>query len=219
MKKTLLATTLIMTFLLSAQCSEAFAAASSPTLPPTHSAAGEFPPPPPNSGHHPDFKKPPFNEKDFEKKKAEFEKKLKLTDTQKQKAKEIHERGAKEMKAAMDELKTTRDKIFKIENSFATDKEKRAQIEPLKNKVRTLNKKLHQIRVNNMKEFEGILSEKQLKTLNKMKENGRKDFEKTMKKIEKNNKNSAPKNGEHGKPPFPPPEFEGDFPPPPPSAK
>ena len=130
----------------------------------------------------PDFKKPPVQKQYMEKRKQEFEKRLNLSDEQKLKAKEIQEKGREEMKPLMQQIKLKREEIRKIENSFNTDADKKALIEPLRNEVRELNKKAHQMRVQNMKEFEGILDKKQLKELDKMKEEGRKKFEKNMKK-------------------------------------
>lgn len=130
----------------------------------------------------PEMKKPPIQKQYMEKRKQEFEKRLKLTDEQKLKAKEIQEKGREEMKPLMEQIKLKREEIRKIENSFNTDAEKKALIEPLRNDVRELNKKAHQMRVQNMKKFESILDKKQLKELEKMKQEGRKKFEKNMKK-------------------------------------
>ena len=61
-----------------------------------------------------------------------------------------------------------------------------------------------------MQEFESILTKKQLKELKKMKEEGRKRFEKEFKKH----------HGNSMRPPFGPPPADGDrpdFPPPPPA--
>ena len=130
----------------------------------------------------PEMKKPPIQKQYMEKRKQEFEKRLKLTDEQKIKAKEIQEKSREEMKPIMKQIRLKREEIRKIENSFNTDADKKALIEPLRNDVRELNKKAHQMRVQNMKEFEGILTQKQLKELEKMKQEGRKKFEKNMKR-------------------------------------
>lgn len=126
-----------------------------------------------------------IQKQDMEKRRQEFEKRLKLTDEQKLKAKEIQEKGKKEIKPVMEEIRLKREEIRKIENSFHTDKEKQALITPLRNDVKELNKKAHKMKVQNMKEFEGILSEKQLKELEKMKKEGAKNFEKNI-KMQKN---------------------------------
>ena len=130
----------------------------------------------------PDFKKPPMQKQYMEKRKQEFEQRLKLTDEQKIKAKEIQEKSREEMKTIMKQIRSKREEIRKIENSFNTDADKKALIEPLRNDVRELNKKAHQMRVQNMKEYEGILTQKQLKELKKMKQEGKKKFEKNMKR-------------------------------------
>ena len=56
------------------------------------------------------------------------------------------------------------------------------QLAQIRKEIRDLKKQANEIRMNNMKEFESILTKKQLKELNKMKEEGRKNFEKTHKK-------------------------------------
>ena len=130
----------------------------------------------------PDFKKSPMQKQYMEKRKQEFEKRLNLSDEQKLKAKEIQEKGREEIKPVMQQIRLKREEIRKIENSFNTAEDKKALIEPLRNEVRELNKKAHQMRVQNMKEFEGILTKKQLKELEKMKQDGRKKFENNMKR-------------------------------------
>ncbi len=200
--------------------SQTFAQEADTTLPAkAETTSGrEFPPPPPPQGDLGEFQRPPMaKDGNFEKNKNDFEKRLKLTDEQKAKAKEIREQGHKELKSVMDEIKIKRDEINKIENSFNTDADKKAKIEPLRAEVRELNKKAHGLKIQNMKNFEEILTEKQLKTLKKMKNEGRKKFEKNMKK-NKNGRNPGFSAPPQGRPPFEgfKPHNPGEFPPPPP---
>ena len=227
MKKTLVLASIIA-LALSSQCFAADEETAAPSAPAQQQSTNEFPSQPP-SGENFDgnFQKPPkagegFNgqNQDFDKKKSDFEKKLKLTDEQKQKVKEIREKGQKQMEADMNEIKAKRDEISKIKNSFNSDDDKRTQIELLRDEVKNLNKKMHQTKVQNMNEFEGILNDKQLKTFEKMKENGRKNFEKNMKKRENGNGFGR---GPEGAPPMGPNggahkqgNGNGNFPPPPP---
>lgn len=154
----------------------------------------------------------PPKEPDF--KKAEFEKRLKLTDAQKAKAKAIREKGHEQMKPIMEQIRIKHEEIRTVR--MATNlkaEEKTVKIDKLRGELRELNKKAHELRMQNMKEFEAILTKKQLKELQKMKEEGRKNFDKNFKK----------QHGNDLKPPFPPPFRHnpdgGDFPPPPPPEK
>ena len=70
--------------------------------------------------------------------------------------------------------------------------------------IRALKRAAHELRMQNMKDFEGILTKKQLKELKKMKEEGRKKFEKQHKK------NGHPQFGPRPEGPRP----EGPCPPP-----
>lgn len=132
-------------------------------------------------------------------KKAEFEKRLKLTDEQKAKAKALREKGHEEMKPIMDAIRVKREEIKTVRLSRIAVQAQQEKIDKIRGEIRELNKKAHEIRMKNMKEFEAILTKKQLKELNKMKAEGRKKFEKEF------------KNKHHGefRPPFPP-EFDPD---------
>ena len=125
-------------------------------------------------------------------KKAEFEKRLKLTDAQKAKAKAIREKGHEQMKPIMEQIRIKHEEIRNVR--MATN---------LKAEEKTVK----------IDKLEAILTKKQLKELQKMKEEGRKNFDKNFKK----------QHGNELKPPFPPPFRHnpdgGDFPPPPPPEK
>lgn len=141
---------------------------------------------------------------DFAKRNAEFEKRLKLTDEQKAKAEAIRKNGFEQMQPLMTKLKEKRDEIEGIKKSKLLERDKQAQIEQLQKEIGALKRGMHELRMQNMKEFESILTSKQLKELKKMKEEGRKKFEQERKK--------------NGQPMFRPngPRPEGHFPPPPP---
>lgn len=141
---------------------------------------------------------------DFAKRNAEFEKRLKLTDEQKAKAEAIRKKGFEQMQPLMTKLKEKRGEIEGIKKSKLLERDKQAQIEQLQKEIGALKRGMHELRMQNMKEFESILTSKQLKELKKMKEEGRKKFEQERKK--------------NGQPMFRPngPRPEGHFPPPPP---
>ena len=79
-------------------------------------------------------------------------------------------------------MKQKRDEIEAVKRSRMAVEMQQEKIDALKGEIRELHKKAHEIRVANMKEFESILTKKQLKELNKIKKEGRKQFEKQFKK-------------------------------------
>lgn len=123
------------------------------------------------------FERPPLSKEEMEKKKEAFEKRLKLTDEQKLKAKELRERGREEMKPIFDAIKAKHEELTAIRNSKGSKEE----AQKIRNELQELHKKAHEQKMKNMKEFEAILSKKQLKELEKMKEEGRKKFEQAHK--------------------------------------
>lgn len=141
---------------------------------------------------------------DFAKRHAEFEKRLKLTNEQKAKAEAIRKKGMEQMKPLMVKLQEKKGEIEGIKQSKLLERDKQAQIEQLQKEIMALKRGMHELRMQNMKEFESLLTAKQLKELKKMKDEGRKKFEK-----------------EHKKCPCPPfgPRPDGQVPPPPPEAE
>lgn len=114
--------------------------------------------------------------------KADFEKRLKLTEEQKKLAKQLRMKGHEEMKPIIEkmrELRLEKEAVLKSRMAGAMQQEKIAEINA---KIKDLRKQAHELRVKNMKEFEAILTDKQKKELKKMKEEGRKNFEKSKKK-------------------------------------
>lgn len=129
--------------------------------------------------HHGQFQPPPPN-KDMEARKAKFEDKLKLTDEQKAKAKEIRMKGHEEMKPIMEKIKAKRQQIDTIRKSRIAVQEQEKQIAAVREELKVLKKQAHELRIKNMQEFESILTTKQKKTLEKMKKEGRKNFKKNQ---------------------------------------
>lgn len=119
---------------------------------------------------------------DFQKRHVEFEKRLKLTDEQKAKAKELRQKGFEEMKPVMDKIKEKRQEIEAVKLSRMAVQAQNEKIEQLKQEIGALKKEMHRIRMENMKKFEALLTKSQLKELKKMKEEGRKKFDKEFKK-------------------------------------
>jgi len=130
--------------------------------------------------NRPDFQRPPKGP-DFKKRQAEFDKRLNLTDKQKTKAEEIRKQGFEKMKPVMEKTKAKHLELRKLkEEQKDTNK---AQIDQIQKELQALRKEAHEIRQQNMKDFEAILTKKQKKELQTMKEEGRKKFEQEHKKI------------------------------------
>ena len=148
--------------------------------------------------------KPPKEQ--YLKQRQSFEKRLNLTDKQKEKAKKIHQKGAKQMNPLMEKRNELRKEINAIKKSDLDETKKQEQISQKFKQMRSIDKKAQDIRKSNSKEFEKILTKEQKSELEKMKAEGRRKFE----------KNHPPR------PPFNmfPPEHRGGekgiFPPPPP---
>ena len=127
----------------------------------------------------------------MEQRKAEFDKKLNLTDEQKTKAEQIRKDGFEKMKPVMDKIKVKKDEIRAIrENGSLTQAEAKTKIDALHKDIMDLKAQAREIRKQNMQDFESILTDKQKKTLEKMKQEGKKE-------IAKNHKG---KRGPQGKP-------------------
>lgn len=152
--------------------------------------------PPP---HH-DFKKPPFDghgydhhfdsqrpsKEEMEAKKAEFEKRLKLTDNQKKQIEIQKNKDREKIKPVMDEIHTKKQE-FKtiIDDSSLSQAEKDKQLKKVKDDLRELKMKADSMRKDNMNNFESILTEKQKKEFSKIKEEQKKDMEQRKKNFEK----------------------------------
>lgn len=115
-------------------------------------------------------------------KKSEFEKRLKLTEEQKVQAKQIRMKGHEEMKPVMEKIKALKDEEDAVRRSRIAPQMQEEKIKEIRGQMRELHKQARELRMKNMKEFESILTKKQLKELNKMKEEGRKRFEKRIQK-------------------------------------
>lgn len=114
--------------------------------------------------------------------KIDFEKRLNLTDEQKTKAKEIHQKGFEEIKPIMDKLQLKHEEIEAVKRSKLAPEAQAEKIVQLKKECRDLKRQARDVQMKNMKEFEAILTDKQKQELQKIKEEGRKNFEKKHKK-------------------------------------
>ena len=122
--------------------------------------------------------KPPMAPPD----KAAFEKRLKLTDAQKAQAKEIHKKGFEEIKPIMDKINLKREEIEAVKRSTLAPETQAEKIVQIRKELKELKHQARTVQMKNMKEFEAILTDKQKAELKKIKEEGRKKFEKEHKK-------------------------------------
>ena len=128
----------------------------------------------------PDYKNPPSREEMIKMRKAReaaFEQKLGLTEAQKAKAKEIRQKGHKEMKPIMGKLREKRQEADMIKMSRIVGQDQEARLNAIDKDIQNLEKKANVIRKKNMKEFESILTKDQKKILEEMKKEGRQKFE------------------------------------------
>ena len=140
-------------------------------------------PPPPCGMHKPCKKCPP---------RINLDEKLKLTEQQKAKAKEIRMQGRDEMEPIMNAIKTKHEQKQLIKHSKdITTEAKLEQIEKLNNQINALQKQARDLRMKNEKEFESILTASQKKQLDKLKEEGKKNAMKNRKAAQKSVNKSA----------------------------
>jgi Spy/CpxP family protein refolding chaperone len=146
--------------------------------------AGEFKQPPTKAPQKFEGKRPaPPSKEEMEKRRADFDARLQLTDEQKAQAKVIREKGQKEMKPVMEKKKATFEKIKAIKaDTKLSDEQKAAKIKPLKEELKKLKQEARTLREKNQQEFEAILTDSQKKELAKMKAEGKKNFEGQRKK-------------------------------------
>ena len=122
---------------------------------------------------------PKFDKEKMAQKQAEFEAKLNLTDEQKAQAKEIRLKGHEEMKPIFEQMQAKKLEIDTVKaNGSLTVDEQKAQLKCLFEDMGVLKKQARDLRIKNMQEFEAILTDKQKKTLEKMKQEGKKNFKK-----------------------------------------
>ena len=113
--------------------------------------------------------------------KADFEKRLKLTDEQKAQAEELRKKGHEEMKPIMEQIRLKHQEIEAVKLSRMATQMQEEKIAQLKKEIQELKGQAKELRQQNMKDFEAILTKKQQKELKKMKEEGRKRFEQARK--------------------------------------
>lgn len=113
--------------------------------------------------------KPPFDMK-------KFEQELKLTDTQKEQVKQIREKEAKVLEPIKAQMKLKQQQMQDILNERLTFNERQEKLAPLHQEMASLGKQMREVRLQSKKEFEAILTNKQLKKLEKLKTKAKQEF-------------------------------------------
>ena len=139
---------------------------------------------PPCGMHKPDgMKRPP---------RINLDEKLKLTEQQKVKAKEIRMQGREEMEPIMNAIKTKHEQKEIIKRSTdITTEAKLEQVEKLNNQINALKKQARDLRLKNERDFEAILTTAQKKELDKLKAEGKKKAMERKQKAQKSTNKSA----------------------------
>ncbi len=126
------------------------------------------PPPPP--GMHQPGQRPP---------KIDLDKKLKLTEAQKAKAKAMRMQTREQMEPIMNAIRTKQEQkeIIKHSQKLTTEAQLE-QTERLNKQIFELKKQARDLRMQNERDFESILTDKQKKEFSKIKENAKKNMAK-----------------------------------------
>lgn len=135
----------------------------------------------------PEAKRPDGDKKGGEHAKKHDDK-LKLTDEQREQAKAIHKSGHDKIKPIFEEMKVKKDALHSLKDTKLSEEEKKADAEVIKKELKELKESVKKVQVENMKEFEAILTPDQKKEFKKMKKEGekkRKEMEKKHKKGDK----------------------------------
>ena len=118
--------------------------------------------------------------KDFKKMQCErmqkFENDLKLTDEQKAKAKALREAEAEKIKPILDQIKVKHDEMKQVFDKKLTLKERQEELAPIRKDLFELKKQIRDIKRQGKKDFEAILTKKQLKKLEKIKKEHKEEF-------------------------------------------
>lgn len=112
-----------------------------------------------------------------------FDQKLGLTEVQKLKAKELRKEGHEKMKPVIEQLRAKRQEAETVRNSTLTVQEKEEKLTVIDRDIEVLKNQKKEIKKQNMKDFESILTREQKKTLKEMKKEGRKKFDKNRKEL------------------------------------
>lgn len=128
----------------------------------------------------------PPSKEEMAEKKAEFEKRLNLTEEQKQQIAENKKQDIEKMKPVFEEMKAKRHAMRAVDfDATLSTEQKQAKKEELKSEMKTLKETADNYRAENMKKFESILDDKQKKEFKKIQEEQKKEMEKRREQFRK----------------------------------
>lgn len=107
---------------------------------------------------------------------ASFEKRLGLTEEQKTKAKEMRIRSHAKMKPLIEQIAAKKQEARMVKMSRIAVQVQEEKLAIIDKELKELEKKVHDLRKSNMKEFESILTREQKKILKQMKKEGRQRY-------------------------------------------
>ena len=119
--------------------------------------------------------RPSVNDIKVQREKA-FEKRLELTDEQKIKAREIRIKGHEAIKPIVEQIIAKKQEAKMVKMSRIAVQVQEERLNAIDAELKVLEKKAHDIRKANMKEFESILTKEQKRTLKQMKKEGRQKY-------------------------------------------
>ena len=106
-----------------------------------------------------------------------FEKRLALTEEQKAQAKQIRLNGHERIKPVIEEIRAKKQEAKMVKMSRIAVQAQEEKLAVIDAELKVLEKKAHDIRKANMKEFESILTRDQKRILKQMKKEGRKKYQ------------------------------------------
>lgn len=110
---------------------------------------------------------------------AAFERKLNLTEVQKLKARQIRQKGHEALRPVLEEIKNKKQEAEMVRRSRIAVQMQEEKLSAIDADLKVLEKKAQEIRKQNMKEFESILTREQKKALKQMKKEGRDRYRKS----------------------------------------
>ena len=154
---------------------------------------------------HPDMMRPPFHSKEeMQAKKAEIDKRLNLTDKQKQQIEKNKQKDREKIKPVMEKMKAKHEELHKIYTDESLTKEQKdKKAEAVKKDLNKLRTQADNCRKQNMKNFESVLTKDQKIEFEKIKQEQKAEMEKRKAEFEQRGKEFK---GRH-------PEFKGQRPP------
>ena len=102
-----------------------------------------------------------------------------MTEEQKNQARELRKKGHERMQPVIQEIRSKHQEARMVKLSRIAVQEQEAKLAIIDNELKVLEKKMMEIKKQNMKEFESILTAKQRKILKNMKKEGRKHYNET----------------------------------------